>query len=95
MRVGTYNQVSQVYGTQSLKKSYQSNQVGFSSTLDQVSFSTVGKDMQVAKNALRSVPDIRQDKVNDLKARMANGTYQVSPESFADKLMAAFGEKTF
>lgn len=94
MRIGTYNQVAQVYGSQSVKKSYNASTIGATSTRDKVSFSTVGKDMQVAKTALASVPDIREDKVNALKERIANGTYNVSPESFADKLMAAFDAKS-
>lgn len=95
MRIGMYNQVAQVYGNQPVKQKYNSNQAGASSTLDQVSFSSVGKDMQIAKNALSSVPDVRQDKVDALRASIANGTYQVSAESFADKLMAAYDEKSF
>ena len=94
MRIGAYNQVAQVYGNQSVEKNYNSSQVGATSTLDQVSFSAVGKDMQIAKNALSSVPDVRQDRVNELRASIANGTYQVSAESLADKLMAAFDEKS-
>lgn len=94
MRIGSYNQVAQVYGNQSVKKSYNSSTIGATSTMDQVSFSTVGKDMQVAKSALAEVPDVREDKVNALKESIANGTYQVSAESFADKLLAAFNEKS-
>ena len=94
MRVGAYNQVSQVYGSQKISKSYNTNAIGATSTLDKVSFSNVGKDMQVAKNALKDVPDVREDRVNELKASIANGTYQVSPESFADKLIAAFAAKS-
>lgn len=95
MRIGAYNQVAQVYGNQPVKKKYNSSQADASSALDQVSFSTVGKDMQIAKNALSSVPDVRQDRVEALRASIANGTYQVSAESFAEKLMAAFDEKSF
>lgn len=94
MRIGSYNQISQVYGNKPVKKSYGSGTVGEASTMDQVSFSTVGKDMQVAKAALSSVPDVREDKVKALKESIANGTYQVSAESFADKLMSAFAEKS-
>lgn len=90
MRIGSMNQIAQVYGAQSVKKNYKSTSIGSTSTTDQVSFSTMGKDMQVAKTALKSVPDIREDKVNDLRERIANGTYQVSAESFADKLITAF-----
>lgn len=94
MRIGAYNQISQVYGNQPVKKSYNSSTYGTTSTTDQVSFSTVGKDMQTAKTALKDVPDVRQDRINALKESIANGTYQVSAESFADKLMAAFEEKS-
>ena len=94
MRVGTFNQIAQVYGSQPVNKKYNSSQIDAASTQDQVSFSAAGKDMQIAKNALNNVPDIRQDKVNELRARIANGTYQVSAEDFAEKLMAAYDAKS-
>ena len=94
MRIGAYNQVAQVYGNQPVKKSYNQGTVGAASTMDQVSFSTVGKDMQVAKNALSEVPDVREEKIRTLKESIANGTYHVSAESFADKLLAAYDEKS-
>lgn len=93
MRIGAYNQIAQIYGNQSVKKS-NTNSIGTTSTLDQVSFSTMGKDMQVAKAALSSVPDVREDRIQSLKASIANGTYQVSAESFADKILAAYEEKS-
>lgn len=94
MRIGAYNQISQVYGNQPVKKSYNSGIYGATSTTDQVSFSTVGKDMQTAKTALKDIPDVREERIHALKESIANGTYQVSAESFADKLIAAFDEKS-
>ncbi len=94
MRIGAYNQVAQVYGNQPVKKGYNANGVNVATTMDQVSFSSVGKDMQIAKSALASVPDVREDKVSALKASIANGTYQVSAEDFASKLLAAFDEQS-
>ena len=94
MRLGAYNQISHIYGASKVSKGYNTNAVGATATLDKVSFSNIGKDMQVAKNALKDVPDIREDKVQALSASIANGTYQVSPESFADKLVAAFEAKS-
>ena len=94
MRVGAYNQVSQVYGSRKITKSYNQNSIGETSSLDKVSFSNVGKDMQIAKTALSNVPDIREDRVAELKASIDNGTYKVSPESFADKLIAAYQAKS-
>lgn len=95
MRIGAYNQVAQLYGNRSVKTGRGTNSIGDTSTLDQVSFSTVGKDMQIAKNALNSVPDVRQERVDVLKESIANGTYQVSAESFAEKMLAAYDEKSF
>lgn len=90
MRIGVYNQVSQVYGVQSVKKSYSSGKTGTVSPKDQISFSGLGKDMQTAKAALGAVPDVREDRVKALREQLASGNYEVSAESFADKVMAAY-----
>ena len=50
--------------------------------------------MQIAKAALSSVPDVREDRIKALKESIANGTYQVSAENFADKILAAYDEKS-
>lgn len=94
MRIGAYNQITKVYGSQQVKKNQTTNTIDTTSTVDQVSFSTLGKDLQTAKTALESVPDVREDKVSALKERIMNGTYQVSAEDFADKLISAYGERT-
>lgn len=93
MRIGTYNMLSQIYGTSSGKKTNQANGTGTASFRDEVSLSSKGKDMQVAKNALAATPDVRESKVNDLKNQIANGTYEVSDEAFADKLLSAFDSR--
>ena len=51
--------------------------------------------MQVAKNALAATPDVREARVNDIKSRLENGTYEVSVDDFAAKLMDAFSAKVF
>lgn len=93
MRIGTYNMVNQIYGTNGAKKSKNTNGTGYASFKDEVSFSSIGKDLQVAKNALHGVSDVRESKVNDIKSRMDNGTYEVSVDDFASKLMEAFASK--
>ncbi len=94
MRISSY-QISQIYGNNSTTKTTKKSVAGSSDIKDQISFSSVGKDLQVAKAALKNVPDVREDKVNALKESINNGTYNVSGEAFADKLLAAYGEKTF
>ncbi len=93
MRIGTYNMINQIYGANSTKKSKNVNSTSYASFKDEVSFSSMGKDMQIAKNALASVPDVRESLVNDIKTRMEQGTYEVSADDFADKLMSAFAAK--
>ena len=45
-----------------------------------------------AKNAVAAAPDIREDVVAPIRAAVTNGTYQVSAESFAEKLMQKYEE---
>ncbi len=90
MRIGTYNMVNQIYGSKSTKKSSSVSGTNYASFKDEVSFSSMGKDMQVAKNALAGVSDVRESKISELKAKVQSGTYSVSPEAFADKLMSAY-----
>lgn len=94
MRIGTYNMVSQIYGSRNTKKSAATSSTNYASFKDEVSFSSLGKDMQIAKNALASTPDVREDRVSDLKAKMDKGTYDVSDDDFANKLMEMFAAKT-
>lgn len=94
MRIDAYNQINQVYGVGKSKKSGKTGYAENANTRDQVSFSSIGRDMQIAKAALAKVPDVRQEKVDALKASIQDGTYQVSNKSFAEKLMSAYAERT-
>lgn len=94
MRIGTYNMINQIYGAKGTKKSNATNGTNYASFKDEVSFSSMGKDMQVAKNALAGVSDVRSAKISELKAQVANGTYNVSPSDFADKLISAYNAQS-
>ncbi len=94
MRIDAYNQVNQLYGVSKTRKAGKAGYAESTSTTDQVSFSSMGKDMQIAKAALANVPDVRQDKVDALKTAIQNGTYHVSNESFAEKLLSAYAART-
>jgi len=54
---------------------------------DDVKISSVGKDFTIAMNALREVPDIRMDRVNELSAKIESGEYNVSGEDIACKIL--------
>ncbi|MDD5934725.1 MAG: flagellar biosynthesis anti-sigma factor FlgM [Clostridiales bacterium] len=89
MRIDAFNKVSQLYQQNSTQKVMKSNAV---SKRDRVEISQLGKDIQVAKQVVAQAPDIRQDKVNEIKQRMASGKYNVSTEEIADKMIKDFFE---
>ena len=43
--------------------------------------------MKEVNNIVKNTPDVRTDKVEDIKAKIAAGTYNVSSEDLADKLI--------
>lgn len=89
MRIESYTQVQQLYRT---KKTAKAQQTSKKASSDQIQISSFGKDIQVAKNAVAASDDIRAELTAPLKASIANGTYQVSGESFAEKLLEKYEE---
>lgn len=93
MRIGSYNMLSQIYGNTGTKKTKSAGNVASGSFMDEVSFSSKGKDMQTAKSALASVSDVRESMISDLKSRIQSGTYDVDLDDFASKLLDAYASK--
>lgn len=89
MRIEAYNQVQQMYKMNSVSKTQSTAKAGMT---DRVQISSIGKDIQVAKAALSGTPDIREDLTASVKAKIQDGTYDVSNESFAEKLMQKYAE---
>jgi negative regulator of flagellin synthesis FlgM len=54
---------------------------------EKVDLSTKAKDIQQAQNALSSVPDVREQKVAEIKSQVQQGTYNVSGEKIAGKMV--------
>ena len=69
MRIEAYTQVQQLYNA---KKPVKVQDKAKTAGSDRIQISSIGKDIQIAKNAV--------------------GTYQVSGESFAEKLMKKYEE---
>lgn len=89
MRIEAYTQVQQLYNT---KKPAKPQGKAQASATDRIQISSIGKDIQAAKNAVAAAPDIREELVAPIRSAVANGTYQVSAESFAEKLMQKYEE---
>lgn len=89
MRIEAYNQVQQLYQPKQLGKAQQTGSV---SRKDQLQISSAGKDYQSAKAAVSGAADVREELTASLKARIDNGTYNVEPTAFAEKLLAKYNE---
>ena len=54
---------------------------------DRVEISRAGMEFQIAQQAVHTAPDIREDKVQALKEQMQAGTYNISMDDLAEKLL--------
>lgn len=54
---------------------------------DRVELSTSSLDVQKMKGILKDTPEVRQDRVQELKAKIDRGEYKVDPYKVADKLL--------
>ena len=89
MRIEAYTQVQKLYDTKNTKKAAVGSSVSAS---DKLQISNLGKDIQWAKQAVAESRDVREDVIAPIKARIQSGTYEVSTDSFADKLIQQFEE---
>ena len=87
MRIDAYSRVQQVYGKQTTSKVKKEKTHSFS---DQLQISSMGKDIQTAKQAVLNSPDVREDVTAPIKASMDAGTYHVDSDSFAEKLFEKY-----
>jgi len=87
MRIDAMSEISQLYQVSGTRKKTEKTSVY---TKDSVEISGFGRDLQIAKQAVAQAEDVRQDRINELKASMANGTYNVPMGAVADKLLNGF-----
>ncbi|MCM1252811.1 MAG: flagellar biosynthesis anti-sigma factor FlgM [Clostridium sp.] len=92
MRVEAYTQVQQLYNNS--KKAVKTPVTASGSKSDQIQISSIGKDFQSAKAAVNASSDIREDVIAPLKAEIQNGSYFVSGESFAERLLQKYEESS-
>ena len=66
------------------------NQAGSTATVkseEKVDLSTMAKEIQQAKVEVSKSPDVREEKVNDIRNQVQQGTYNVSGEQIANKMV--------
>ena len=57
------------------------------SSSDTVEISNRSRELARARQAVDAAPDVRADKVAEIRQRIQDGTYSVSPEALASKLL--------
>lgn len=70
--------------------SYQKNntvEAVSASKADSLELSSRAKEMKLAKEMILKSPEIRADKVNELKMQIREGKYQVSASDIAEKII--------
>lgn len=88
MRIDAYNAVNSVYNsTKPVKKVNSEKKVSKDDTLE---ISQFGKELHVAKKAISETEDIRIDKVEAIKKQMQEGTYHVSDDALAERILDSF-----
>lgn len=87
MRIDAINKVNQLYQATKPKKVNETNK---EKTREKYEVSKSGQDYQTAKAAIKASPDIREDKINDIKNALNTGTYNVSAQEIADKMVSRY-----
>ena len=54
---------------------------------DTVVISDAAKRVQEARRQLDDIPDVREDKVSQLRSQIQNGTYEINADKIADKMI--------
>jgi len=54
---------------------------------EKVSLSSTSRDIKLAKKAIEDSPDIQKEKLQRLKEQIKQGTYDVSGEKIAEKML--------
>lgn len=62
---------------------------------DKVEISSMARDIQIARKALSEVPDVRTEKLDEIKQLMASGNYKPSAEDIVDKLFSGIESKKY
>lgn len=53
---------------------------------DEFNISDKAKEYQIAMNALKKVPDIRHEKVDEIRQQIKSGTYDIDSGKIAEKI---------
>lgn len=87
MRIDAYNKIGQIYQAAAAKPAAKQSKTA---KTDKIEISDFGQSLAIAKQAVGDAPEVRLDRVEELKAEIASGSYQVSSGQIADKLTGQY-----
>ena len=90
MKISNIQSVYEIYKPTKTTAHQKTNET--SSPKDIVAISNEAKDFQAIRRVLSKTPDIREDKVEELKEKINAGTYAVSDTALADKMLKGLFE---
>lgn len=83
MKINKTDKVMQVYNNMTTNKvNVNKNR----KEKDKIDLSERAKDYQFAMNKIKEIPDIRMDKVNELKEQVQSGNYNVEGKKIVEKM---------
>ena len=77
--------ITKLYNESKLKAAADKEKL--SKKYDTIEISKAGQEAAKFVSMAKEMPDIRMQKVNDIKSNIKNGTYKVFPEELALKIM--------
>lgn len=81
--------ILKAYGDQSkVAKNTKTERSGPVQKRDEVILSSEAKEFGQILQALKKLPDVRDDKVNELTKKIESGTYNIDSKDIAEKLVA-------
>ncbi|MBN2900093.1 MAG: flagellar biosynthesis anti-sigma factor FlgM [Clostridia bacterium] len=88
MRINSSQNVQQMLKAynKNVSKVKETEKTAFKS--DKIEISESAKDFQVAMKAFSDLPEVREEKVDDLKKKIADGNYQPSAKDIAKKMLS-------
>ncbi|CRZ35212.1 FlgM family anti-sigma-28 factor [Herbinix hemicellulosilytica] len=84
MRIDGFNKIGQILNSGKVSKVKKTDAISYG---DKLELSRTGNDYTLAKQVISQIPDVRTDKINEIKKRMEAGTYNVSMEEVAEKIV--------
>jgi len=54
---------------------------------DEINISDEAKEIQSLMKKLKDMPEVRQEKINEIKEKINSGNYEIDPEKIAEKML--------